>query len=197
MAHLIPFGGKEPRIAEDAFVAPTAVLIGDVTVEAGASVWFGAVLRADFNRIVVGAGSSIQDNAVLHSAAEQPTVVGPNVTVGHLSLLEACTIEAEALIGMGSIVLNRARVGRGTVLAAGSVVREGQELPAGVLAAGLPAEVKKPLTPELAARGTHAAYEYQALRLRYLSGGSEEVTREVNRSFGTIQMNTSDDADQG
>src|SRR5215213_4749501 len=145
MAHLIAFDGKEPRVAPDAFVAPTAVLIGDVVVEEGASVWFGAVLRGDFNRIVVGAGTSVQDNCVIHTNEELPTTIGSNVTVGHLSLLEGCEIEDGALIGMGSIVLNRARVGRRAMLAAGSVVRENQKIPSEVLAAGVPAEVKKDL----------------------------------------------------
>ena len=145
MAHFLSFDGKEPWIAPDAFVAPTAVLIGDVVVEEGASVWFGAVLRGDFDRIVVGAGSSIQDNCVLHTNEDLPTLVGRNVTVGHLYLLEGCVIEDEALVGMGSIILNRARIGRRAMLAAGSVVKEDGEIPPAVLAAGAPAEVKKEL----------------------------------------------------
>lgn len=107
MANIFPFEGKTPQIADDAFIAPTATLIGDVVVEEGASVWFGAVLRGDFNRIVVGAGTTVQDNSVVHSNPATPTVIGENVTVGHLSMLEACTIEDGALIGMGSIVLHR------------------------------------------------------------------------------------------
>ncbi|HET9965406.1 MAG TPA: gamma carbonic anhydrase family protein, partial [Rubrobacter sp.] len=110
MGYLLPFEDKRPLVADDAFIAPTAVLIGDVVVEEGASVWFGAVLRGDFNRIVVGSGTSVQDNSVIHTNEELPTIIGSNVTVGHLSLLEGCEIEDGALIGMGSIVLNRARV---------------------------------------------------------------------------------------
>jgi carbonic anhydrase/acetyltransferase-like protein (isoleucine patch superfamily) len=168
MAHLIAFGGVTPQIHPDAFVAPTAVLIGAVEVAAGASVWFGAVLRADFNRIVIGPGSSVQDNCVLHTAADTPTLVGANVTVGHLSMLEGCTIEDGALIGMASIVLNRARVGAGSVVAAGSVVREGAHIPPGVLAAGVPAVVKRGLDDTLRERSAHAAAEYQSLRLKYM-----------------------------
>lgn len=170
MAHLIAFDGKEPRVASDAFVAPTAVLIGDVVVEEGASVWFGAVLRGDFNRIVVGAGTSVQDNSVLHTNEDLPTVVGRNVTVGHLSLLEGCEIGDGALIGMGSIVLNRARVGSRAMLAAGSVVREDQEIPPEVLAAGVPAQVKKSLEGASSEWVKMAAREYQSLRLRYMNG---------------------------
>ena len=145
MAHFLPFDGKEPQVAPDAFVAPTAVLIGDVVVEEGASVWFGAVLRGDFDRTVVGAGSSIQDNCVVHTNEDLPTIIGQNVTIGHLSLLEGCVIEDGAIVGMGSIVLNRARVGGRTMLAAGSVVTEDGEIPPEVLAAGAPAEAKKDL----------------------------------------------------
>src|SRR5919202_5252285 len=122
MAHFLSFDGKEPRAAPDAFIAPTAVLIGDVVVEEGASVWFGAVLRGDYSRIVVGAGSNVQDNCVLHTNEDLPTLIGSNVTVGHLSMLHGCVIEEGAIIGMGSIVLNRARVGQRAMLAAGSGV---------------------------------------------------------------------------
>lgn len=174
MAHLIPFGGKEPEVAPDAFLAPTAVLIGDVVVEEGASIWFGAVLRGDFDRIVVGAGSSVQDNCVLHTNEGLPTLIGRNVTVGHLSLLEGCEIGEGAIVGMGSIVLNRASVGTRTMLAAGSVVTEDAEIPPEVLAAGAPAKVKKNLDGGSAQWVEGAAREYQALRLRYMerAGGS-------------------------
>ena len=168
MANFLSFDGKEPQIAPDAFIAPTAVLIGDVVIEEGASVWFGAVLRADFSRIVVGAGSNIQDNSVLHTNEGLPTLIGAGVTVGHLSMLHGCVIEDEALIGMGSIVLDRARIGRRAMLAAGSVVNEGGEIPPEVLAAGAPAEVKKALDGSSSKWIDTAAREYQGLRLRYM-----------------------------
>jgi carbonic anhydrase/acetyltransferase-like protein (isoleucine patch superfamily) len=168
VAHLLAFEDKQPQVAPDAFVAPTAVLIGDVVIEEGASVWFGVVLRGDFNRIVVGAGTSVQDNSVIHTNEELPTTIGSNVTVGHLSLLEGCEIEDGALIGMGSIVLNRARVGRRAMLAAGSVVREDQEVPPEVLAAGVPAQVKKSLGGSSSEWVEMAAREYQSLRLKYM-----------------------------
>ncbi len=167
MAHFLSFDGKEPNVAPDAFVAPTAVLIGDVVVEEGASIWFGAVLRGDFDRIIVGAGSSVQDNCVVHTNEDLPTIIGQNVTVGHLSL-EGCVIEDGAIVGMGSIVLNRASVGQRTMLAAGSVVTEDGEIPAEVLAAGAPAEAKKSLDGSSAKWVEGAAREYQALRLRYM-----------------------------
>ncbi len=168
MAHLFPFEDKEPWVAPGAFIAPTAVLIGDVVVEEGASVWFGAVLRGDFNHIRVGAGTTVQDNCVLHTNESLPTTIGENVTVGHLSLLEGCTIEDGALIGMGSIVLNRARVGRRAMLAAGTVVREDGEIPPEVLAAGVPAQVKKSLQGSSSKWVETAALEYQSLRLKYM-----------------------------
>jgi carbonic anhydrase/acetyltransferase-like protein (isoleucine patch superfamily) len=168
VAHILSFEDKEPQVASGAFVAPTAVLIGDVVVEEGASIWFGAVLRGDFNRIVVGAGTSVQDNCVIHTNEDLPTTIGSNVTVGHLSLLEGCEIEDGALIGMGSIVLKRARVGRRAMLAAGSVVKEGGEVPAEVLAAGVPAKVKKELQGSSSEWVEMAALEYQSLRLKYM-----------------------------
>jgi carbonic anhydrase/acetyltransferase-like protein (isoleucine patch superfamily) len=168
VAHILAFEDKEPRVAAGAFVAPTAVLVGDVVVEEGASIWFGAVLRGNFNRIVVGVGTSVQDNCVIHTNEDLPTTIGSNVTVGHLSLLEGCEIEDGALIGMGSIVLNRARVGRRAMLAAGSVVKEGGEVPAEVLAAGVPAKVKKELQGSSSEWVEMAALEYQSLRLKYM-----------------------------
>jgi carbonic anhydrase/acetyltransferase-like protein (isoleucine patch superfamily) len=175
VGNFLSFDGKEPQIASDAFIAPTAVLIGDVVVEEGASVWFGAVLRGDFDRIVVGAGSSVQDNCVLHTNEDLPTLIGQNVTVGHLSLLEGCVIEDEALIGMGSIVLNRARIGRRAMLAAGSVVTEDGEIPPEVLAAGAPAAVKKALDGSSSTWIETAAREYQALRLRYMEQAAKSA----------------------
>jgi len=164
---LYSFEGATPQVAEDVFLAPTASLIGQVEVGAGASVWFGAVLRGDFGRIVVGAGSCIQDNAVIHATGELPTLIGRNVTVGHAAMLEGCVVEDGAVVSMGAIVLQRARIGAGSLVAAGSVVREGQEIPAGVVAAGVPAEVKK--TIEGSSRGwvEDAAREYQRLQRRY------------------------------
>src|SRR5919201_4776733 len=110
MALLIAYKGKLPRVADDAFLAPTAVLIGDVTVEAGASIWFGAVLRGEFGPIVVGAGSNVQDNAVIHVGEAWPTTIGVNVTVGHGAVLEGCTIGDGAVLGMNATVLPNATI---------------------------------------------------------------------------------------
>lgn len=166
------FNGKEPVLADDVFVAPTATLIGDVVLEPEASVWFGAVLRADFDRIVIGRGSCVQDNVVVHAGEGQPTIVGADVTVGHAAMLEGCVIEDGAVISMGAIVLHGARVGAGSLVAAGSVVRDGQVIPAGVVAAGVPAVVKKEVSGSSRRWLENAAAEYRELRSRYL----EELT---------------------
>jgi carbonic anhydrase/acetyltransferase-like protein (isoleucine patch superfamily) len=162
--------GRRPRVHRDAFVAPTAVLIGDVEVGPGASIWFGVVLRGDENTITIGAGSNVQDNSAIHCAADLPTVIGENVTVGHQALLEGCVVEDGAVVGMGSIMLQRSRLGAGAMLAAGAVLPEGREVPAGHLAAGVPAEVKKPLSGSSASWVTRTANHYQENGRRYRKG---------------------------
>ena len=138
-------GGKRPSVHPDAYSAPTAVLIGDVDIGSGASVWFGAVLRADEAQIKVGAGANIQDNAVIHCAKDLPTLIEENASIGHSAQLEGCVVEEGAVVGMGATMLQRSRLGRGSLLAAGAVLAEGSEVPAGHMAAGVPAIVKKPL----------------------------------------------------
>ena len=138
-------GGKRPSVHPDAYIAPTAVLIGDVDVGAGASVWFGAVLRADEAKIKVGAGANIQDNAVIHCAENLPTLIEENASVGHSAQLEGCVVEQGAVVGMGATMLQRSRLGKGSLLAAGAVLAEGSVVPAGHMAAGVPATVRKPL----------------------------------------------------
>jgi carbonic anhydrase/acetyltransferase-like protein (isoleucine patch superfamily) len=138
-------GGKRPSVHPDAYIAPTAVLIGDVDIGAGASVWFGAVLRGDEAQIKVGAGANIQDNAVIHCAHNLPTLVEENASVGHSAQLEGCVVEEGAVVGMGATMLQRSRLGKGSLLAAGAVLAEGSEVPAGHMAAGVPAVVKKAL----------------------------------------------------
>jgi carbonic anhydrase/acetyltransferase-like protein (isoleucine patch superfamily) len=138
-------GGKRPKVHPDAYIAPTAVLIGDVVIEAGASVWFGAVLRGDEAQITVGQGANVQDNAVLHCAEHLPTVLEPDASVGHSAQLEGCVVERGAVVGMGATMLQRSRLGAGSMLAAGAVLQEGMEIPPGHMAAGVPAIVKKAL----------------------------------------------------
>jgi carbonic anhydrase/acetyltransferase-like protein (isoleucine patch superfamily) len=141
----IEYRGKAPRVAASAFVAPTALLIGDVVVGEESSIWFGAVLRADDGAIRVGARTSIEDNAVVHASAGGTTLVGNDVTVGHCAVLDDCTIEDGALVGSNAVVLNGAVVGASTLVAAGSVVPIEEQLPPRTVAAGAPARVRKTL----------------------------------------------------
>jgi carbonic anhydrase/acetyltransferase-like protein (isoleucine patch superfamily) len=169
VATIVTFGGKSPNVAEDAFVAPTATLIGDVVAGPRANIWFGAVLRADFDRIEIGEGTSVQDNTVIHTGEGLPTIIGRNVVLGHGSLLEGCVVEDSALLGMGCVVLQRARIGAGAMIAAGCVVTEDQEIPAGHLAVGVPARVTKELSGSSKDWVRKAAPAYDELRRRYLS----------------------------
>jgi carbonic anhydrase/acetyltransferase-like protein (isoleucine patch superfamily) len=169
MANIIPFGGFTPIVHDEAWIAPTATLIGNVVVEARASIWFGAVLRGDDpdHEIRVGASSSVQDNCVIHVSAQGPTIIGEEVTVGHGAVMESCVIGRGALIGMNAVILQRAVVGERALIAAGSVVGEGADIPAGHLAAGAPARVRKELTGESLRWVTHSAAHYVELAARY------------------------------
>jgi carbonic anhydrase/acetyltransferase-like protein (isoleucine patch superfamily) len=171
VATIVELDGVAPTIGEDVFLAPTAVLIGDVRVGDRANIWFGTVLRGDARNsyIEIGAGCSVQDNAVIHCADDLPTVIGADVVVGHGAMLEGCKVDDRALIGMGAIVLQHARVGAGAMIAAGTVVPERNEIRAGVLAAGVPARtLKKELSGSALAWTESAAGHYQELRERYL-----------------------------
>jgi carbonic anhydrase/acetyltransferase-like protein (isoleucine patch superfamily) len=169
MAQIVELDGVRPTIGQGVYLAPTAVLIGNVGIGDNTSVWFGAVLRGDLSRIEIGPRCSIQDNAVIHCAIDLPTIVGEAVTVGHGALLEGCVIEAHAVIGMGAIVLQHARVGTGAVVAAGGVVSERQQVGAGMLAAGVPVTEKKRLSGSAARWAEMATDDYQQLRHRYLN----------------------------
>jgi carbonic anhydrase/acetyltransferase-like protein (isoleucine patch superfamily) len=168
---IIEYRGKRPRVHPSAFVAPTAVLIGDVEVGEESSIWFGAVLRGDNGPIRIGARTSIQDNCVLHVSENGQTTVGNDVTVGHCAVMEDCRIEQFALIGSNAVVLGGAVVGARSLIAAGSVVGENAEIPPGVLAAGAPAKVKKQLEGESAHWIDISAREYVALSRSYMEQG--------------------------
>jgi carbonic anhydrase/acetyltransferase-like protein (isoleucine patch superfamily) len=171
VATIVELDGIAPTIGEDVFLAPTAVLVGDVRVGDRANIWFGTVLRGDArnSHIEIGAGCSIQDNAVIHCADDLPTTIGADVVVGHGAMLEGCRVEDGALIGMGAIVLQHASVGTRAMIAAGTVVPERGEIRAGVLAAGVPARtLKSELSGSALAWTESAAAHYQELRERYL-----------------------------
>lgn len=181
MALIFPFRGTSPRIAEDAFVAPNAVLIGDVRVGARASIWFGAILRGDDpnHPIVIGEDSNIQDGAIVHVGDWGPTVVGPRVTVGHGAVFESCEIGEGTLVGMKAVILQEAEIGRECLLAAGAVVLEGARIPDRSLVAGVPGRVRKSLDGS-AARWVARSWEhYVELSRSYLSEGYGSLTNDV------------------
>ncbi|MGW1716913.1 gamma carbonic anhydrase family protein [Streptomyces sp. NPDC002156] len=155
-------GDREPKVDEGAFVAPTSTVIGDVTLEAGASVWYGAVLRGDVERISVGADSNIQDNCTLHADPGFPVTIGERVSVGHNAVVHGATVEDDCLIGMGATVLNGAVIGTGSLVAAQALVPQGMQIPPGSLVAGVPAKVRRQLTEEeqqgVTLNGTHYAH---------------------------------------
>jgi carbonic anhydrase/acetyltransferase-like protein (isoleucine patch superfamily) len=173
VALIRPFNGKWPRVADDAFLAPTAVLIGDVTIGAGASVWFGAVLRGDDpdNGIVVGVGSSIQDNCVVHVGDWGPTVVGEHVTVGHGAKFESCSIGDRSIVGMNAVILQEAVIGAECVVAANAVVLEGARIPDRSLVAGVPGRIKKQLDGSAAEWVSRGGRHYVQLAEQYRSQG--------------------------
>lgn len=142
-------GEKQPQFnAEKVFIAPSADIIGDVTLGTGANIWFGAVLRGDDNTITIGENSNIQDNVVVHVDARHPVCVGNNVTVGHRAMIHGCTLHDNTLIGIGATVLDGAIIGKNTLIGAHTLVGEGKEIPEGVLVLGAPARVVRPLTQE-------------------------------------------------
>ncbi len=140
--------GQAPRIADSAWVADSAQVIGKVDLEEDVSVWFGTVIRGDSEHIRIGRGSNIQDASVLHADAGVPLTLGENVSVGHQVMLHGCTIGDGCLIGIGAVVLNHAKIGRNCLVGAGSLVTEGKEFPDGSMILGSPAKVVRQLTPE-------------------------------------------------
>ncbi len=143
MANLFEYEGKRPTIAKDAWIAPTATIIGDVTIESGASVWYGATLRGDDGPIVVRENANVQDGTVIHTTPEVTTEIGVRATIAHQCMIHGAVIEEEALVGNGCVVLDGARIGSRSLIAAMSLVGPGVQIPPGVLAAGVPAQVKR------------------------------------------------------
>lgn len=161
-------GDLVPSIDPEAYVHPDAVVIGDVTIGPGSSVWPGAVLRGDFGSIRVGARTSVQDGTVIHATPETPTVIGSDCLVGHLAHLEGCTVEDRCLVGSGSVVLHQVVVGRGATVGANAVVTNGKVVPPGALAVGVPATIREGASrPEGTVMG---AESYVANARRYQVG---------------------------
>lgn len=165
-----------PDIDPTAYVAPTATVLGDVAVGAGSSIWFGAVLRGDIDRIRVGTNSSVQDNVTVHvTGGTYPTLIGDRVIVGHGAILHGCKLEDGCLIGMGAVILDNAVIGKGAIVAAGALVRENQIIPPNTLVAGVPAGVKRKLNQEDRENMSRIIGNYKRETAFYLENGIEPV----------------------
>ncbi len=163
-----PYRGVFPKVAPSAYIDQAATVIGDVTLGERSSVWPGATLRGDVNRIVIGDETNIQDGSVLHGELDRyPVILGDRVTVGHMVCLHGCVIEDDVLVGIGAIVLNGARVGRGSVIAAGALVPEEMEIPPDSMVMGVPAKVRRQVTEEEKARFKENAQRYIRYRQDY------------------------------
>jgi carbonic anhydrase/acetyltransferase-like protein (isoleucine patch superfamily) len=161
---------ESPQVHPEAFIAPGAVVVGRVTVEREASIWYGCVVRGDIEPIHIGEQSNVQDHTVIHIDPGSPTRIGARVGVGHRCLLHGCEIEDECLIGMGAIVLSRVVIETGSVIAAGALVTEGTRIPAGSLAIGVPAKVVREVDEELRLRIDRTWQDYLALAKQHREG---------------------------
>ena len=167
----ISINGYSPEVQADVFVAPNATLIGRVTLKKGASIWFGAVIRGDINEIVIGADSNIQDGCLLHVTHDHSLFVGDRVTVGHGAIVHACTVGDEVLVGMGSRLLDGVVVGEQSIIGAGALVTQGQQIPPGSLVLGAPAKIVRSLSSEERAELKGLAQKYVEIAAYYLRHG--------------------------
>lgn len=170
---LYSYKGKYPQISANCYIAPTAVLIGDVTLGEGASVWFGCVLRGNVSPIVIGTRSNIQDNTVIHGEPNWPTIIGEDVTVGHSAIVHAAAVGDRVLVGMGAVLLSRCSIGQETIIGARALVTEDAEIPSESLAVGMPARVKRALTDEEREHIVRSAKHYVEYGLHYLTNMQE------------------------
>ncbi|MBW4094453.1 MAG: gamma carbonic anhydrase family protein [Acidobacteria bacterium] len=167
MSPIIPFAGKTPVIADSAFIAASASIIGDAELAADSSAFYNVVVRADTAPIRVGSGTNLQDNVVLHADPGFPTTLGAGISVGHGAVVHGCTVEDNCLIGMGATVMNGAVIGSGSLIAGGAVVLEGAVIPPRSLVAGVPAKVRRELTDEEVASVRDNATRYVALAAQH------------------------------
>lgn len=167
---IIELDGVAPQIHPTAWVAPTAVLIGRVIVGPRANIWFGAVARGDNEPIVIGEGSNVQENSVLHTDMGFPLTIGANCTIGHKAMLHGCTIDDGSLIGMGATLLNGAHIGAGSLVGACALVTEGKAIPPGSLVMGSPGKVVRELDEAARQRLLKSAEGYQANAARFAAG---------------------------
>jgi carbonic anhydrase/acetyltransferase-like protein (isoleucine patch superfamily) len=183
---LFSFEGLTPQVHATAFIAPTATLVGDVIVEEGASVWYGAVIRADYAPVIVRKFANVQDNAVIHGPPGLTSDIGPGVTVGHNCVIHGSILEEECLVANGCVVLDGATIGARALVAAGSVVRAGATIPAGMLAVGAPAEVKRPV------KGTAAE-----MWVEMNPGAYSELAQRHRRGLRFVDLDPDDGDDDG
>jgi len=169
------FHDKKPDVSQAAFVAANATLVGGVRLAAGASVWYGAVLRADTNDITVGKNSNVQDNAVLHTEPGRPCVVGANVTVGHSAIVHGCTVGDGCLIGMHATLMNGCVLGKNCVVGAGALVPQGMAVPDNSLVLGVPAKIRGEVTPEQAEYAVENTRHYVALAREHAALGCPDA----------------------
>ena len=162
--------GIAPDLHPDSWVAPDANLIGKITLQQGASVWFGATLRGDNERITVGTGSNVQENCVLHTDMGYPLMIGENCTIGHKAMLHGCVIGDGTLIGMGATILNGAKIGAGCLIGAGALITEGKEIPDGSLVMGAPGRIVRALDAAAISRLLLSAQRYQTNMRRFRAG---------------------------
>lgn len=164
---VLPFDDHQPDVDPSAWIAPGAYVIGEATLHARSSVFYGAVVRADMASVTLGEGSNLQDNVVVHTDTGFPTTIGAHVSVGHSAVVHGCTVEDNCLIGMSATVLNGAVIGEGSLVAAGTVVLEGTVVPPGSLVAGVPGKVRRPLTEDERAHVVRNAAIYEDLSARH------------------------------
>ena len=165
--HLVPFRNRQPQISEKVFIAPGAILIGDVHVASGVSIWFNAVLRADHEPIYIGSNSNVQDGAVLHIDHGLPVFIGKNVTVGHAAVIHSATVDDGALIGMNATILNGAHIGKGCVVGGNALVTENARFEPNSLILGVPARAVGQVSPEMSKWVAKNCANYIALGIEY------------------------------
>jgi gamma-carbonic anhydrase len=171
------FGGVWPTIAASAFIAPGAMIIGDVTIEDDASIWYNVVIRGDVSPITIGRGTNVQDNSTLHAEHDSPVKIGAGCTIGHNAIVHGATLEDGVLIGMHATVLSYAQIGAGSIIGAGALVPERGSIPAGVLAMGIPARVLRPLTQQEQQRIQLGEFAYRQLANSHRDAIAREGSR--------------------
>lgn len=165
---LIEIRGNKPKVGEKTFIAHSSDIIGDVTIGRDCGIWFGAVIRGDYNLIKIGNETNVQDNAVLHGDKEYKVEIGHGVNIGHSAIIHGCKIEDECLIGMGAIILNGAKIGKNTMIAAGTLVSQNKEIPEGVLVMGVPGKVVRKLTEDEIESIKNSRREYVKMKNLYI-----------------------------